>query len=157
MRRWWPVVAVAALVLAGCTDDGPESGAKTPSSVAATAAGTAKVGDAPPTTEPTTEPTKKPTKKPTTEPAPAAGSFVDVVREKLPEIAADRRDEEIQAIADTACAELGAGKKADAIVAGTRSLGTLDAEATDQATARELIKLAIDTTCPDQSRRVDEF
>jgi hypothetical protein len=42
-------------------------------------------------------------------------------------------------------------------VAETRSLGTPDAEATDQATARELVKLAIDTTCPDQDRRVDEF
>jgi len=29
--------------------------------------------------------------------------------------------------------------------------------ATDDATARELVKLAIDTTCLDQASRVDEF
>jgi hypothetical protein len=95
-------------------------------------------------------------------PAPAASasapevpeSFVDVVRSRLPEVAADRRDEEIQAIADRACTALSGGADAGTIVAETR---TLDAEATDHATARELIKLAIDTTCPDQDRRVDEF
>jgi hypothetical protein len=84
-------------------------------------------------------------------------SFVDVVRSRLPEVAADRRDEEIQAIADRACTALSGGADAGTIVAETRALGTLDAEATDHATARELIKLAIDTTCPDQDRRVDEF
>ena len=83
--------------------------------------------------------------------------FVDVVRAQLPDVAVDRRDEELQAVADQACAALADGKDADGIVAQTRSLGTADAEATDQATARELIKLAIDTTCPDQDRRVDEF
>jgi hypothetical protein len=80
-----------------------------------------------------------------------------VVRERLPEIAVDRRDEEIEEIADRACAALADAGDAGAVVASTRSLGTADAEATDRATARELIKLAIDTTCPDQDRRVDEF
>jgi hypothetical protein len=141
MRRRWPVAAVvvAALALAGCGDGEPQPAPRTPAPAvtSAAAAGTAKAGDAPRTTEP--------------------AGFVAVVREKLPEIAADRRDEEIQAIADDACAGLAAGKKADDIVATTRSLGTLDAEATDQATARELIKLAIDTTCLGQRDRVDEF
>jgi predicted small lipoprotein YifL len=98
---------------------------------------------------------------PASSPAPpvesASAGFVDVVRAKLPDIAVDRRDEELQAVADRACAALADGTGADAIVAETRSLGTPDAEATDQATARELVKLAIDTTCPDQDRRVDEF
>jgi hypothetical protein len=87
----------------------------------------------------------------------AAEGFVGVVRGRLPEVAVDRRDDEIQAIADQACGALAGGTEADEIVTGTRALGTPDAEATDQATARELIKLAIDTTCPDQDRRVDEF
>jgi hypothetical protein len=87
----------------------------------------------------------------------AGAGFVDVVRAKLPDVAVDRRDDELQAIADQACAALADGTGADAIVAETRSMGTQDAEATDQATARELVKLAIDMTCPDQDRRVDEF
>jgi hypothetical protein len=87
----------------------------------------------------------------------AGAGFVDVVRAKLPDVAVDRRDDELQAIADQACAALADGAGADAIVAETRSMGTQDAEATDQATARELVKLAIDTACPDQDRRVDEF
>jgi hypothetical protein len=43
------------------------------------------------------------------------------------------------------------------VIAETRTLGTADAEATDEATARELVKLAIDTVCLDQAKRVDEF
>jgi hypothetical protein len=80
-----------------------------------------------------------------------------VVQARLPEVAADRRDEEIAAIAERACAGLAAGDDGDDIVAETRSLGTADAEAVDQATAREMIKLAIDTVCPAESDRVDEF
>ncbi|GIE82083.1 hypothetical protein Aph02nite_80330 [Actinoplanes philippinensis] len=80
-----------------------------------------------------------------------------VVRAQLADIAAGRQDAEIQAIADTACAALAAGNSTDEIVDTTRTLGTLDAEATDHATARELIKLAIDTTCLNQRARVDEF
>jgi hypothetical protein len=80
-----------------------------------------------------------------------------VVRGKLPQVAAGRADAEITAVATRACQALAADRSADEIVAETRSLGTLDAEATDQATARELVKLAIDTTCLDQARRVDEF
>lgn len=83
--------------------------------------------------------------------------FVDIVRSRLPEVAVDRRDEEIEAIATRACTALADGTDAETIVAETRSLGTLDAEAADHATARELVKLAIDTICPDQAARVDEF
>jgi hypothetical protein len=66
-------------------------------------------------------------------------------------------EQEIQAIADTACADLAGGKDSDTIVDAARTLGTVDAEATDHVTARELVKLAIDTTCLDQAPRVDEF
>jgi hypothetical protein len=80
-----------------------------------------------------------------------------VVRAKAPDVAAGRTATEIAAVATTACRSLRAGRAADQITAEARSLGTLDAEATDDATARELVKLAIDTTCLDQARRVDEF
>ena len=131
MRKHWIVtVAVAVVALAGCGDD-PEPA--------------------------TTAPAEQSAQSATTAPAAASAGFAEVVRDRVPEIAVDRRDEEIQAIADQACADLAGGEDADAVVAGTRTLGTSDAEATDQATARELIKLAIDTTCPDQDRRVDEF
>jgi Protein of unknown function (DUF732) len=131
MRKHWIVtVAVAVAALAGCGDDpGPA----------------------------TTAPAEPSAQSATPAPATASAAFAEVVRDRVPEVAVDRRDEEIQAIADQACADLAGGKDADAVVAATRSLGTADAEATDQATARELIKLAIDTTCPDQDRRVDEF
>jgi hypothetical protein len=83
--------------------------------------------------------------------------FVRVVRSRVPEVAAGRSNAQIAAIATTACRSLRAGRPADAVQAEARSLGTLDAEATDDATARELVKLAIDTTCLDQAPRVDEF
>jgi hypothetical protein len=75
----------------------------------------------------------------------------------VPEVAAGRSTAEIAAIATTACRSLRAGRSAEEISAAAKSLGTLDAEATDDATARELVKLAIDTVCLDQARRVDEF
>ena len=83
--------------------------------------------------------------------------FVRVVRARVPDVAAGRTTSEIAAIATTACRSLRAGRPAERITAEARSLGTLDAEATDDATARELVKLAIDTTCLDQARRVDQF
>ena len=138
-RTWWVMVVV--LALAGCgTERTPTDLSVAPSSAA---------------------PSGSPAEPETTgtEPRTTAGAagFVSVVRERVPEVAADRRDEEIEDIARRACASLAAGDDADAVVAETRSLGTMDAEATDQATARELIKLAIDTVCPDQDRRVDDF
>jgi hypothetical protein len=85
------------------------------------------------------------------------GEFVTVVKARLPKVAVDRRDEEISLVAEQACAGLSGGLPADQVIAETRSLGTEDAAATDPATARELVKLAIDTVCPDQAARVDEF
>jgi hypothetical protein len=141
MRRLWPVLAATMLALSGCGGDDTEP-ADVPAPPAAGPSGAAV--------------------SPVTEPTPAAGgggtqAFVDTVRRLVPEAATDRRDDEIVAVAQQACTSLAAGEDADAVVAGTRSLGTLDAEAVDHATARELIKLAIDTVCPDQDRRVDEF
>ena len=95
-------------------------------------------------------------------PAPAVSqtapvTFVTSVQNALPEVATDRRDEEIQVIAEQACADLAAGRTADVVVAGARTLGTGDAEAADPVTARELVKLAIGSVCPDQSGRAAEF
>jgi hypothetical protein len=75
----------------------------------------------------------------------------------VPEAASGRTDAEIAAVAVRACRGLAAGRSADDLLAEARSLGTVDAEATDPATARELVKLAIDTVCLDQAPRVDEF
>jgi hypothetical protein len=153
MRRLWAPAAAMMLILTGCTAAEP-AGAP-----AQTAEVTPSV--APAATSATTTAAAEPTRT-TRKPAPedtgsGLAGFVAVVRSRVPEVALDRRDEEIAAVAQQACASLAAGTSADALVAETRSLGTADAEATDQATARELIKLAIDTVCPDQRDRVDEF
>ena len=89
--------------------------------------------------------------------APTGSRFVAVVRAQLPEVAADRTDEDVRQIAVRACQGLAEGRSSDEIVDEARTLGTLDGEATDAATARELVKLAIDTECLDQATRVDEF
>jgi hypothetical protein len=159
MRRLrWALPAVV-LVLAACGDDDEVKPADVPAPVPVESTATPDL-----TVTTTTPAAAKPapaTRKPTLKPAAPTGgglaAFVRVVQSRTPEIALDRRDEEIEAIAQQACASLAAGKKSDALVAETRALGTADAEATDQATARELIKLAIDTVCPDQRDRVDEF
>ncbi|MEV0898929.1 hypothetical protein [Actinoplanes sp. NPDC049802] len=147
MRKQLTAVAaiLAACVLAGCS-----SGGGTPKSSKTTKAGSKTAART--TTRTTTKATAKPK---VTSSGPSR--FVLVVKAELPEVAQDRADSEIQAIADTACADLDAGRNSNEIIAVTRTLGTLDAEATDHVTARELIKLAIDTTCLDQAARVDEF
>ena len=156
MRRIWPVAAAVVLMLAGCGDDAPD--ADTPAPPASATATTNRTGgDATATPGETAGGGTTPAGEATTRAGAGTAGFVSVVREQLPEVAVDRRDDEIAAVAEQACASLAAGDDADAVVAGTRSLGTADAEAVDHATARELIKLAIDTVCPDQDRRVDEF
>ncbi|UQU68257.1 DUF732 domain-containing protein [Couchioplanes caeruleus] len=140
MTKRLPAVAMLLLALSGCGDDAGTSPAKTPAPAATTAAAT--------TAAATTA---------TARTADGPDAFVAAVRRSLPEVAADRREDEIGALAQQACTALDKGDDADTIVARTRGLGTADAEAVDQATARELVKLAIDTVCPDQDRRVDEF
>jgi hypothetical protein len=179
MTRRWLATAVLLVALAGCGDvalAGCADDRAEPAAVAVPAAGApvespAPVGsaDSRPATRAATTHAATPRATGTTAAAGGDGQtdagsgskglddFVTVVRAKVPEVAVDRRDEEIEAIAQQACASLAAGKKADALVAETRSLGTADAQATDQATARELINLAIDTVCSAQRRRVDEF
>ena len=141
------MATAAVLALAGCSDSDAPDDAPPP-----TGGGTTMSTPADESSSPAAS-TSGTTSSADADPA----AFVAAVRDRLPEIAADRRDEEIGDVARQACAGLAAGTDADRIVAGTRSLGTLDAEATDQATARELVKLAIDTVCPGQAGRVDEF
>lgn len=139
-------VLIALLVLTGCNagDDmaGPEP---TTSSAAPT-----------PTADEST-PDEDASASATATGSPDTEDFVAAVREKLPDVSAGRTEAEITRVAELACQALDAGTTADQLVALVRTLGTLDAEATDEATARELVKLAIDTTCPDQAGRVDEF
>ncbi len=93
----------------------------------------------------------------TAAPAGSTSEFVRIVRAQVPEVATDRSDAEIRALARRICADLARGTDGETLVGEVRSLGTLDAEAIADATARELIKLAIDTDCGDQAGRVDEF
>lgn len=156
------MVLVLAGATAACGGDDPDEPAGAPIVAASAATSAAETPEPAPTTTPNRAGAPQGS-KPTTRPPSASRSpagldaFVRVVQARVPEVAVDRREEEIAAIAQQACASLAAGKDADALVAETRALGTADAEATDQATARELIKLAIDTVCPAQSGRVDEF
>jgi hypothetical protein len=172
-KRWLTVVA-AALVLAtaGCGDDKAEPGnVPVPATSSASAPGASSSPASAQAQAPADDPTEDPDVADTADPgadddtdasvpddaAPGSGDFVSVVKQKLPQVAADRRDEEIALVAEQACAGLSAGLSADQVTAETRTLGTQDAEATDEATARELVKLAIDTVCLDQAKRVDEF
>ena len=87
----------------------------------------------------------------TPEPSPTtdAGSgdaaldrFVAAVQKQLPGVALDRRDEEVEALGEQACAGLRAGKT-DTAVAG--EIGAADVAPAD---ARKLVTLARSTACP---------
>lgn len=139
MSRSWLLPAVlVALAVGGCGTDEP---AVDP---------TATVAPPAPASPP-------PSASRDPEPVADTREFVTAVRVGVPDVAAYRSDEEIGAIGAQICAGLVGGDPAGDLVATTRALNTADAEATDQATARELIKLAIDVACPGQAARVDEF
>ena len=165
MSRLPLCLPVLALTLGGCSGAASTAaGSSSPSTPAA--ASTTVTATA--TAAPKPSPSRSASPSPRT-PAPSASTltsatgnggtagFVRVVRSKVPDVAAGRSTAEIAAIATTACRSLRLGRSANRITVDARSLGTLDAEATDEATARELVKLAIDTTCIDQAARVDEF
>ncbi len=177
VRRVAATVVCAAALVASCGSDG-DSGA-TPGATAtgspSSASATSPPGSAPTSTTAsgtgsatgtTGSATAAPSAASTTRSPSGAGSasatggtreFVAVVRAQVPAVASGRTDAEIAAVARTACRNHARGTSADDVVAQAQSRGTLDAEATDQATARELVKLAIDTVCLDQAPRVDEF
>ncbi len=114
------------------------------------------------TSSATSAPAPSPEESPTGDATPSAlagavEEFVATVRQKVPDVASGRADEEIASVAELACQGLAAGTTPDQLVALVQTLGTLDTEATDQATARELVKLALDTSCPEHSAKVDDF
>ena len=172
-KRWLTAVAVVlALATTGCGDDEAEPGnvpVPATSSAPAPAPGVSSSPVSAQAQPPADEPAENPDVAGTADPgaddnasapddaARGSGDFVSTVKAKLPQVAADRRDEEIALVAEQACAGLAAGLAGDQVTAETRTLGTQDAAATDEATARELVKLAIDVVCPNQAKRVDEF
>jgi Protein of unknown function (DUF732) len=83
--------------------------------------------------------------------------FVAIVQKRMPEVVADRRDEELEAVAEQSCALLASGTDAKTIAAVARTLGTGDPYATDRATADTLVKLSIATVCPAEKSRAAEF
>lgn len=159
-RYGTPAALALALSLTACGGDGPRpSPEPAPARAGATAApATTAPGPEAPSTPPAVAPTAPaPTAAAPDDPVTSPAGFVAVVRAQLPEVAAGRTDDELHAVARQACVDLAAGTPADGVVATVQTLGTLDAEATDAGTARELVKLAIDTDCLDQAARVDEF
>jgi hypothetical protein len=151
------LLVVAVLALAGCS--GPAAGPAPAGTPVASSPGAPPTSAAPASAAPASAaPTAAPTDDGPADDDPAeTAAFVAAVRAKLPAVARGRRDEEIALVAEQACAGLAADLPAGEIVTETRSLGTQDAQATDQATARELVKLAIDKVCRDQAKRAKDF
>jgi ABC-type glycerol-3-phosphate transport system substrate-binding protein len=143
-KRWLVAAVLLLLPLGGCGNEPEAEPATVPvpatSSAAAVPSRTAVAATRTPTAQAARQAEKK-----------APGGFVAVVQREVPGLAMDHRDEEIAAIAEQACAALAAGRSAGAVVAGVRTYGT------DRATARKLIRLAIETVCPEQDRRADDF
>jgi Protein of unknown function (DUF732) len=156
--RWTATATALALAVAGCGGPAPatpprpqppaaEAASPAPSPRHRAAAGTTRAAVRPASTGDTTAGSG----------SAGLDGFVSAVRGRMPEVAEDRRDEELEQVATAACAALARGRTAGAVVAEARSLGTPDPAATDTATGRELVRLAIRHVCPAQSRRAGEF
>jgi hypothetical protein len=155
MTRRWLVAAVLLLTLGGCGDEPEAEPATVPVPVT--------TSDAPVPASPTVvasrvavaassvRTTPRTTPKAAGRGRAGPAGFVTVVQRTMPGLALDRRDEEIAALAQQACATLAAGRSAAAVVAEVRTFGT------DRAGARQLIKLAVGTVCPEQDHRAGEF
>jgi Protein of unknown function (DUF732) len=121
--------------------------------------------------EPGTLPVPAPTRpaSPAPEPMPTNGKinagtgndaldyFVSTVQKRMPKVAIDRRDEELEAVAEQSCALLASGTDATTIAAVARTLGTGNPAATTRAAARRLVRLSIATVCPAEKLRAAEF
>jgi hypothetical protein len=136
MARRWLVVAVLLVPLGGCGDEPEAEPADVPVPVTSSAAPV---------------PSRSAVTATARADRPAPADFGTAVRRELPTLALDRRDEEIDGIAEQACGALTAGRSARSVVAGVRKYGT------DAASARQLIRLAIAARCPEQDRRAGEF
>ncbi|GAB2603408.1 hypothetical protein Aab01nite_48380 [Paractinoplanes abujensis] len=153
MRIWpvfsAPLVVVALLgTLTACSDpaptaplapapQGPSPDAATPSSPVAAV----RVSPAPAVREEEPQ-AKAPTRTTTRPPQRDMTRFVAAVRERLPEVVIDRRDEEIAALGEQTCAELKRGRKNAAMVTAMTDQGLA---ATD---ARTVLRLARTAACP---------
>jgi hypothetical protein len=151
MARRWLGAAVLLLALGGC-GDGPEA---EPATVPVPVTSSAEAVPSRPAVVASRSAGSQAAAAPAGATPQAAeerpADFVGVVQRELPDLAMDHRDEEILALAEQSCAALAAGRSAGAVVAEVRTFGT------DRASARELVKLAITTVCPEQDRRSDEF
>jgi len=67
--------------------------------------------------------------------------FVDAVRQKLPDVALDRRDEEVEDLGEQACDALHTGRSA------TAAAGAVAAQGVAPGEARALVGLARDNLC----------
>jgi hypothetical protein len=134
MTKRWLVAAALITTLTGCTEP-----------TAAT-----------PTLESTAAAPAQPGKHARQARAAAGGTtaFVAAVQRGFPALTVDRRDDELAAVAEQACADLTAGRDSATVLAGVRRL---DATAIDDRIARRLVHLAVNTVCPDQDRRIGEF
>lgn len=156
MTRRWLAAATLVMALAGCADEElapaeipvPATGAAESSAMPAVRAATHVVA------VPRATRTQMTAEEQTNAGSGSRGldGFVADVRSQVPEVALDRRDEEIEEIARQTCAALSAGKKAAAVVTQAEELAGVD-----RASAEKLIKLAIDTVCPAEQNRADEF
>jgi hypothetical protein len=139
------VLAVAALVLAlaGCSEEEPPAAAPAPAVSVAPSVASSPAPAA--TTVPTKSATRAPdatrTLAPLATAEPRLDRFVAAVQRQLPEIAVDRREEEVAAIGELACASRAAGKRQAAVVAEIEDTGVSAAD------ARKLLTLAEDTAC----------
>lgn len=156
MKRRGLLVAVTAVsVLAGCgtAPDVPQwkDGVALPASPSVIDSEPAPAGVAagsPAATVPTASNPAEPTGA--AEPSPPAtmdaprlpAEFAAAVRGRLPEVAVDRRPEEITEIGDAACAELVSGQRRGTAVSTVVGYGVSSAE------ARELVRLARAHLCP---------
>ncbi|WP_306214420.1 DUF732 domain-containing protein [Actinoplanes sp. RD1] len=145
MTKRWLVAAALITTLAGCAEPAPS-----PLSAHAPAE------DAAPALESAGDAAAQPGRHARQARAAAGGTpaFVAAVQREFPALAVDRRDEELAAVAEQACADLTAGRDSATVLTGVRGL---DPAAVDDRTARRLVRLAVGTVCPDQDRRVDEF
>lgn len=139
----------AAAALAGCSGDRP-SPAPAAAAVESVAAARAATVPNPVRPEMTTEPPHAAAGPHRTATAPPAGAgsgdaaldrFVAAVQRQLPEVAVDRRDEEIEALGRQACDVLAAGGKTATAARDLAGSGVTTAQ------AGKLVTLARSTAC----------
>ncbi|MET0417685.1 MAG: hypothetical protein ABW022_16865 [Actinoplanes sp.] len=144
------MATLIGVALAGCSASPPAASlpAASPPAALPPAAGPAASAsasppvpaDAPPAEATPPPAARRPATK-TLAPEPQLDRFVAAVQRQLPQFAMDRREEEVAAIGEVACASRASGKRTAAVVAEIEDAGVTKAE------ARKLLTLAEDTAC----------